>query len=138
MFGKDGKITEKVDGKTARMMRLSNELESELNRRKNIRVVCPWCLNATTADKFTQINYRTYKPYKTFVCSECGQRMKESTAFIVDKLGPEGYSEWLWENVFSFKAYEKVKWEILKERVRDMGFEDVFWETWRTMKGSRR
>lgn len=136
MFTESGDVSETVAGLTAAQQRRYVKMIAELKERERQRATCPWCMYRGTLREFSKVNTK-FDVLKNVECPECGQGMKERTSRLVDDLGPEDYSEWLWDQVFSWRAYEKVSWEKLKAGVRAMGFSNVFWDTWRRKKGLR-
>ena len=136
MFGRTGELVTHINGLTPAKRKRYEAMQRELDRRAGYRAVCPFCLLISTVDRFTQVNEKSFIVKKTFTCPECGQNMKQPTLFIVDR-GPEEYSGWFWDQVFSFKGYDRMSWEIVKRRVKEMGFSDVFWETWKEKKSER-
>lgn len=107
---------------------------AELAEMANYRAVCPWCLFVSTRDRFADLN-ADGSIAKLLRCPECGQQMKVQTSLRVDG-GPEAYSIWFWEQVVSFKNRDRVSWDKLKARVREMGFEYEFWNAYRKVKSS--
>lgn len=135
MFGDNGEVTTEVDGKSAQELKREAELQKELEALSRMRAVCPWCLYVGTFDKFAELNEKTMSLYKLYRCPDCGQRMKEKTLRYVDELGAEDWCEWFWDQIFSYKQYERVSWEKLKGRLPFFGMTQIFWAVWRERKG---
>jgi len=91
----------------------------------------------STLDKFSQLNAKK-EVMKMYQCPDCPQRFKKVDNLLMVDKGPSEYSEWFWDQVFTFKCYSRVSWEKLKKRVRELGFSDTFWEVWRKRKEARK
>lgn len=129
---KDGVAKPEVEGLDYRERKIKTKNDDELRRRTMLRAVCPWCLHTGTLDKFTRFT-KEGEVAKLTECPECGQAMKDSTLNMVD-MGPEKYSEWFWTQVTAFKARDRVKWETVKKRVKEMGFSTQFWDAYKRVK----
>ena len=136
MFGKDGELVKDIDGMPPRVRKKYVESKREIIRRSGIETYCPFCLYHGVASDYTKINRKTGEIYKTNECPECTQRFNDKTIVIVSK-GAQKYSEWFWEQVYSYKGHGRMSWEKIKDRLKIMGIADIFWDEWKKAKAER-
>lgn len=133
-FGKNGTIDDTTDPTPAQLKR-HNRYIREIERRRRIRAVCPWCTHTTTLDKFTK-QTASHDTAKNVECPRCYQGMTVKTTRIFDEYGPDGYSRWFWEQIFKWKGYEKMDFDHVKSTVKRLGFNQTFWDIYWEFKNS--
>jgi len=110
--------------------------QKELERRKSIRAVCPWCAYISTLDKFTGLN-KDKTTRKILECPSCFVGMQVRTTTVFDR-GPEAYSQWYWEQFYYNKeARSKLQYEKVKKVAKDLGFVNTFFKIQREIKSGR-
>lgn len=119
---------------TAEQIKNWGKAQIEIEKRKHVRAVCPFCLYVGTLDKFTTFN-KDKKIAIMLECPECGAGMREKTTKVFDK-GPMEYSKWFWSKFYlSFKhEKEKLIFESVKRVVREFGFTHIFWNVQKALK----
>lgn len=139
LFDSKGQIVDvDEDGLTASQRRKLAKAMDEIDRRKSIRAVCPWCLLISTLDKFTKYNNK-YQILKTVTCPDCGANLRLKTTKIFDTPRDQyAWPRWLWDQVFSWHGYEKVKWDKIRERMKPYPeLTQIYWEVYRNYKSKR-
>jgi hypothetical protein len=131
MFGEKGKLVSVYEGMDhTERERLIKSMKI-IDEYSGLVASCPWCLYIGTLDQFTRINEKTGAINTLFECPDCYQNMKQNTTIVFDE-GPKVYSEWFWEQVFTYHQYERISWDKIKRRVKIIGFDEDFWEEyWR-------
>jgi len=104
----------------------------EMELRKSIRAVCPWCAYISTLDKFTKLK-KDKTIQKLVKCPACFADMKVRTTEIFDR-GPEAYSTWYWEQFYYNKMWDKLKYEEVKTVTKELGFINQFFKIQRQIK----
>jgi len=107
----------------------------ELNKRKSIRAVCPWCGEIGTLNKFSTWN-ADWSLAKKVECPYCKQKMTVKTTTVFDR-GSAEYSTWFWNQIYFSKAYERVDFNRVKALAKELGFDRQFWEIQREIKATR-
>jgi len=137
-WDKHGIMRKMEETMTAEQIKNYGSSLKELENRKSIRAVCPFCLYVGTLDKFTVLRDNK-KIQVNLECPECGAGMKEKTTKIFDK-GPVEYSIWFWTKFYlSFeKEKKKFVFDSVKKVVRRNGFSTLFWDIQKQLKSKYR
>lgn len=143
MFTPKGTIDTTVDGMTTAERRRHTKMVAALKKRDKEQAICPWCLYRGTLREFSRTNVR-YEILKMTQCPDCYTSLREKSTRLVENLGPLAYSEWFWDNIYTWHGYERVggdgskeSWGKLSGRVKDMGFQEIFWAVQRAKKMNR-
>ena len=104
-----------------------------MRRWKSILGQCPWCMFTSNLWNFATFHRkrkgRTVSEAKC-VCPDCGVALKHRTLVKIFNMGMKSYGKWFWGAVFS-GSYEKVSWELLKNRLNEgFNYDDrrPFWD----------
>ena len=136
MFTSEGEVATTAKGLTPAMQRRYGAAMAEIDRRRQLRAVCPWCLYIGTLDQFTKLT-KAKEVSKNIECPKCNAGMEAKTAFIVDELGPEGYSRWFWDQIFSWHGFKKAQWDDIKAAAKAMGFLSTWWNVYHEFKNRK-
>lgn len=91
---------------------------------------CPFCLGEYPSYRF-EVHLKSGKKSGKGICPECGQHFLWKT--LVSDMTPVQYAEWLY-SYMGYGGYQKVSWEKLKLRLKQMGIANTFWEAWKAAK----
>ena len=121
-----------------RELKKYNKSLLEIEKRRSQAGVCPYCLYWGTLDKFSILN-QDKSLSKMLECPDCGATMRFRTTQHFFR-GFEEYCKWYWDTIFSKEKYgekRKIQHEKVKERVKILGFSDMFWQEYRRRKAER-
>ena len=135
LFMSDGRLVQEINGMDSEMLKKSYEARRELKRRRQVRAVCPYCLHISTLDKFSRIA-KSGELMKKLQCPRCGAEMRLETAFLFDRLGPEEYAHWFWDQVLTWGHKRRFDMDNVKKVIKELGFSDIFWQVYREVKGT--
>jgi hypothetical protein len=117
---------------TPRQLRRYSKSFRVIKKKDKERAVCPFCGMMSTQDKFMYIT-KAHIVSKMYQCPRCEQKMYEPTLKVFNK-GPEEYSKWFWSQFYEWDNRSRLDVANVKKLVREMGFGDIFWDTWKQYK----
>jgi len=95
-------------------------------------VSCAYCLYTGPMMRFARTTAKGKISEKLFTCPDCGQSMRKDTLMM--DAGPEQYAEWLYTQIVAYRAYSRISWEKLKQRLKEKGIANAFWTRWKQCK----
>lgn len=133
-WDKHGIMRELDEEMTADEIRNWGRSQRTIEKRKEKRAVCPFCLYISTLDKFTALN-KNKTVAALLQCPRCGAGMREKTTKVFDK-GPEHYSKWFWNKFYLSYKHDKERliFDKVKPVVREFGFTNTFWSIQKQLK----
>ena len=102
----------------------TNKQIEEEQRQKDAVVYCPFCL-------FSDKSYR-FGAGKMKTCPECGQKMHEET--LMKEMTPYQFGVWVYDYIVLYRGYGRFRWEKLKQRLKNFGMANDFWQGFRWAK----
>jgi len=91
-------------------------------------VYCPYCLHKDSITRFyTKTKHGVSE--KLFKCPECEQGMRKET--LTKKMTPEEYAVWMYDT----KTWDRVRFGVWKERLKEYGISWRFWDAYKKHKG---
>ena len=108
------------------------------------QVDCPFCLHRgpiTTYYIHIRPKRKGLVSYseKKMRCPSCNTTMLKRTLKHTTRLSPEHYAEWLYEE-WAYdrrnpnESTRRIHWDAIKQRLRELGCANAFWEAWRFWK----
>lgn len=121
-IGIDGKL------KPSKMQMVTVVVSANYNQ----MVMCPFCLHAAKLQAFLVSTKKGISQSKA-ACPECknGMMMKSLTT----EWSPEEYADWVY-NYRSMGFWQKVPFNLWKERLHKIGWSHRFWTRYKELKGS--
>ena len=125
----DGRLDENVLGLKPTELKV-------LNAWAAVDARCPWCLRPGRLRDFAKVLLDRSFSRGRVVCPGCGCEMAVRTVVQVANMSAEEYAFYLWENVFLWRNYEKVRWNDLKDRMYGWPrvARDTFWDVYHFFK----
>lgn len=106
----------------------------------NETLTCPLCAYTDYPRRFAIKTASGYSR-KKFQCPDCKEHMMRNTLY--KKLTPYEWGFWLYSSIMvwnrpHYRFYDRISWEKLKYRVKNMGIANAFWEGFKDAKEASR
>jgi uncharacterized CHY-type Zn-finger protein len=91
------------------------------------KVLCPFCLNVNTLDKFK-------KDRAWYICPNCKQLLTVKTCVSIMKMNPKQFALW----VFNYRLsgfFGKIKFKEWTQKLYELGVSQEFWEEYKSLRG---
>lgn len=102
-------------------------------------VICPFCAYKDKIQNFrVKLESGGYSR-KTYQCVDCGQIMRKNT--LTRKISAYQWGEWLYSSIRVWSGdkgsfYHRISWERLKDRVKELGIANDFWNGFKDAKNN--
>jgi transposase-like protein len=93
----------------------------------SVKVLCPFCLNVNTLDKF-QKDRAWYK------CPDCNQLLTVKTCVSIIKMNPKQFAKWVFEYRLS-GFFGKIDFKKWNTKLWELGVSKEFWEEYKLLRG---
>jgi transposase-like protein len=93
----------------------------------SVKVLCPFCLNVNTLDKFK-------KDRAWYKCPKCNSLLIAKTCVSIIKMNPKQFAKWVFEYRLS-GFFSKIKFKEWTQKLYELGVSQEFWEEYKLLRG---